>query len=368
MNKPKSILKLNALPQIKNSSEIIEGIFEKPFVFCTRHFNSKCIEHYKKANISEGFYICPYGFTTYHTKINNKKTIYTSIEVEGKRNRKLTKKYKTKKDIKKVHTLKDFYKLNKWESESNSIYTAKSNILRDFDKETSIVEQKREILDDVLHELRKLNNMIKKQAFSMLKGFENKNPIIDFIELKAKNIYATSQTISVRLNAYDFTLNPEIVELNPLKKIGIYRKFEKAKYNVQILTQDLDISIRFKGKSHTKKLCYDIIEILPYILFDNAIKFNHEKNDITCEFIKKKGELSEIIVSNYAILPDKKELSRLTEKHFRSENVIEKGTGKGLHLASMICEQHDFDLIFDSVEKEIINGKPFGIFQVKIRL
>jgi len=373
MNKPKKILKLNSLPKLSSeTNKPINGIYEKCFKFCTNNFNSKCKEYYKNVKLKKGYYICPYGFSSLNTEINGKQIIYTSFELKGKRNRSLAKKYKSKQDNKRVFSIEELEEIIKTEENSNSIFTAKNNILRDYDKNTSIVEHKKEILDDTLHELRKLNNMLKKQAFTLKTEVGKEKSSFEIIKQLTKNIYATTQAVSIRLNAYDFTLNPDIIEANPKKNIGIYRKFEKARHNIKVITKEDDISIDFIGNSRTFNECYDIIEILPYILFDNAIKYNHDKNNISCEFIEKNGLLEKVIVSNKAILPSKSEIKELTEKHFRSSiSKSTTGSGKGLYIASLICEYHDYELIIETEEEKEEkeeNNKIIGMFNVIIKI
>lgn len=358
----------SSLPRIISKDEKpIDGVFEKTHTFCNQNFNSNCKEHYQKIGKIEGFHVCPYGFTTYVASVNNKQIIYTSIEVDKKINRKLLKKNKKKNEKNKRFSASEIIDLVKWESNLEASITAKKNILRDYDKNVLHVSQKKEVLDDTLHELRKLNNVLKKQAFLLKSEVGKYTDTSEELKLRAKNIYATSQLVSARLNAYDFTLNPEIIETNPPANLSLYRKFEKAKHCLEVITSELGIPINFIGQSREQHNCFEIVDVLPFILFENAIKFCHEKQPIQCKFKEVNGKLHEICIVNKALLPKEEDLVKLKNKHFRSINIENiKGTGKGLYIASLICEYHNIELSIETANAKYHDGKKIGDFIIKL--
>ena len=76
-------------------------------------------------------------------------------------------------------------------------------------KETYI--DKIEILDNTFHELRKLNQELKLQTEHLIYQSNNFswNNVGD-IKYLSQNIFSTSQLISIRLNTYDFGVNPNL--------------------------------------------------------------------------------------------------------------------------------------------------------------
>lgn len=362
-------METNSLPKVISvDKKPIDGNFEKKFSFCENNFNNKCTEYYKSIKGKEGIHTCPYGFTSVNAKVNSKEVIYTSIEVDKFSNRKSTKKHKKKDVNKKRFSKEEIEKIIIWESNLQANFTAKKNILRDYDKNVLKVSQKKEVLDDTLHELRKLNNVLKKQAFLLKSELTKDSPSSLEIKNRSKNIYATSQLVSARLNAYDFTLNPEIIETNPPAKISFYRKFEKARHCLEVITSDLDIPIIFTGNSNSLHTCFDIVDVLPFILFENAIKFNYKNNPIECIFNESNGCLNEIIIKNKAVLPNSEELSELKTKHYRSKAADSiSGTGKGLFIANLICEYHNVSLDIDTKIEKKEDNKDIGDFIVKLK-
>lgn len=123
------------------------------------------------------------------------------------------------------------------------------------------------------------------------------------------------------------------------------------------------INIHFEGNSSAEGLVRDIVEILPYILFQNAIKYSPESSTIRCHFEENEDTLTVTVLNDGPIL-DKDEVERVTEKQWRGKNAQEKfdGSGKGLYLAKLICETNQIHLQINSFKK---NGD-IGIFEAKL--
>lgn len=345
--------------------KIKNGVLENSFLFCNRNFNSTCKKHYDSIKNKNGIFICPYGFSS----LNHNSENYTSILVEKNHNKKLSKRNTNKKDSKVVHSLDVVDRIKKYFQSIDARVNAKQHIIRKFDKESSVFSTKKETLDDTLHELRKLNNILKKQAYTLKIDLEKSYNTNYNINLRSKNILSTTQLISARLNAYDFTLNPELIELSPKNNIAIYKKFDKAKQCLEVITNDLMININLKGTSNCKFECYNIIDLLPFILFENAIKYNYKDSEINCEFINdNNSKLDKIIVSNKAIIPSETELSKLKDKHFRGQNSSNiNGSGKGLYIAELICNFNSFFIEIEiEKEKELENKEILGTFKTII--
>lgn len=364
------MIRINSFPFISDiEKKPSDGVYEKKFIFCDRNHNHKCIEHYKSIKNKKGFHICPYGFSSYVTELNLQPIIYSSLEIKGYTNRKFLRKNKNKNDEKRLFLEQELKKIVDWESNIEANINAKTNILRNYDQSVKVVSQKKEVLDDTLHELRKLNNVLKKQAFILKSELEKNNARFQELKIRSKNIYSTSQLVSARLNAYDFTLNPEIIESNPPIKISLYRKFEKARHCLEVITDEMNINIDFSGTSRSMGEFYEIIDILPFILFENAIKFNYDKNPITCEFIESENSLKEIIIKNKTQLPQEKDLDKLKQKHFRSQSIEDiVGSGKGLYIASLICDYHNIEMTIETKHNEVINGKAIGDFMIRLNI
>jgi signal transduction histidine kinase len=363
-------MKLEPLPYIVSPNEKpVDGIMESKFTFCNKNFNHNCTSHYNGIMDKIGEFKCPYGFSTVAILINGKKKIITSIELIGSNDRKALKKNKKKNENKRKYTKSELYTLLEWYRDTESAILAKQNIINDLDKQSSKVTQKEEVLDDTLHELRKLNNALKKQAFYLRNEIEKGNINSNEFSIRTKNILSTSQLISARLNAYDFTLNPGSIELNPKVKVNIYKKFEKASHTLELFLKEKNQKINFYGNCHCLIEFYEIIEILPFILLENAIKYSQDNSIIDCRFTMKGDRIDTVEVTNKAFLPDKNEMPKLFYKKYRGKITTDvSGTGIGLFIAQMICEYNGIEISIETRQESVIDNKPFGEFKVRLRI
>lgn len=351
-------------------AEVSDGVFQLKHKYC-ENYNHICKTFY--SSLQDNIVLnCPYGFAAYKTIINGKSRIFTSLNIDGKSNRKEIQRRQKEFEKRYKLTLAEFKQYIDWFSDIEANFNSNKNLLRNIDSSTIKVEQKKEILDDTLHELRKLNNQLKKQAFFLTKECEKGNPSFLAVDDKSKNILSTSQLISVRLNSYDFTLNPGLVESQDKVSINIYKKFEKAKHCLEMLANEKGINIEFIGNSHFMHKCYEIFDILPFLVFENAIKYSPKNKTIKCVFTTDNDVLIKIECSNYCYIPDNDELSKLTSKGIRGKSVLNKtdGTGKGLYLAKLICDFHEITLSLKT-EKLPNSNSPSdfdGVFKVVLEI
>lgn len=355
------------IPYIEDITLIPEdGTLCKIHDFCKRVYNSKCQAHYKKCSSTEGFHTCPYGFATYVSKNNSSSDIYSSLRVRGVSNQKWLKKRIKKNEISPQFEKDSLVQLVKESDLLKAEQTYSRNVVRDIDKKETTVNSKKELLDDTLHELRRINKQLKKQAFFLEKELANDDFDLNSVRDKSKNILSSAQLVSVRLNAYDFTLNPGLVETGRMSDMNLYKKFEKARYCLSLFAQEQGNSIDFIGSCHDSVQAYEILEILPYVLLENGLRYSLKGKKITCRFVLEESKLESISVENIGPIVQKEEIPSLTEKGIRAKSVEGKikGTGKGLYIVKLICDYHGFDL---SIESDPLDQN-FGVFKVTVKM
>lgn len=114
---------------------------------------------------------------------------------------------------------------------------------------------------------------------------------------------------------------------------------------------------------------YPILDTLPYLLLDNAIKYSAAETSIKCYIGRVSGHIFVRVRSRGPLL-EEDEIERVTESGFRGENgrmMCSEGGGRGLALAEMICRLHEATLGVEcKSEGYAVNGVDFGVFEVNI--
>lgn len=125
----------------------------------------------------------------------------------------------------------------------------------------------------------------------------------------------------------------------------IYRKFDKVARLLDYQAQESGTSIKITGTSFGTYECNDMVELLPYLLLDNAIKYSMWNKEIKLNFSEFGNKLI-VEVDSFSKRPVEHELNSLLERGVRSRNVIEKteGQGLGLYLARYICEANNINI------------------------
>jgi signal transduction histidine kinase len=144
-----------------------------------------------------------------------------------------------------------------------------------------------------------------------------------------------------------------------------------------VVGQEVD-SLRANAKTRQMELVYDKPDNCPIMdidegkirqvimnFIDNAIYYSHPDTKININLIVDNGEVL-FTVKDTGIGVPKSERDQLFTKFYRASNAKKTrpdGTGVGLFLAKKIVDDHDGDVVFDSVEGK---GSTFG-FKLPIK-
>lgn len=255
----------------------------------------------------------------------------------------------------------------------NSSHSITSKERLEFDKKTRDLEADIRLLNDTIHEIRKINNQIKSSSLQLsneLKSVYIEEEHFQRIKNIRKNIEANSQLLSIRMDAYDMLLNPEYGGEDMIVPIDVYRKVDKIRKCLYAIRVEKGLNIILNGHTERKYRLNNNIELALFIIFENAIKYSPENETITADFFEVGDDL-EIIVSNLGVQPSDEEFPRLRERGFRSENVTEKtnieGSGLGLYLLEQICVSNNVKLqIYTGPNVKKFNGINYTPFNVKL--
>ncbi len=329
------------------SGIVSDGTMQKLPQFCIHQCNSKkCRDFYAGLKGESGRYKCPYGFAVCVEQIAGVPVFFVGMDVVGISDKKL---------VQKRTTAKDFIpRLKKEQYEERLIIMANmANSIEDYYSQAQGTllaadnyQSKIETLDNTFHELRKLNGRLKASVEWLTMLLDNSGFQQEAMLSKAsKDIFAASQLISIRLSTYDLILNPNSALNYTKSPLAIYKKFDKVARLLDYQAQESGTIIKITGNSYCTYECSDMVELLPYLLLDNAIKYTMWGKDTNLIF-QEIGNKLKVTVKSFSIRPADQELNSLLERGIRSKNVTseKEGQGLGLYLARYICDANNISI------------------------
>jgi K+-sensing histidine kinase KdpD len=320
------------------------------------------VRFFKSLPEEETLHIDPVGFTVLPLTLGGRRRMVCGVRVEGFYDRKKTK-AKIGADFNPVLPLAVFVDTV---AKFRSVAVAPQAELHQAAEQ---IESK-EFVSFTMHEIRKLNLQIKSQAEEMNSSLTRGQPDAKFLEYRAQNIFATSALISMRLDAYDFHINPAVFATATRNPIAVYKKFEKTKHCLQIASQKQHKNIKLEGASFHSILGYTVFELLPFVLLENAIKYSPGEQDISVTFGEMNNRL-EVTVESLGPMLLPEEESQVFHRRFRGTHAkdLTEGTGVGLHFAKLVCDLHNINISVQSDHREMLrlNGISYSMFRVRLQ-
>jgi len=317
--------------------------------YCSKKMNQKCRFFY--SNIKEpGFYTCPHGFHSYASKYSlENNQIYTSLYIKKLANNKLKKKGWVKNVFKEEEIIRLIGLFEQQEKIMLSIKTESANEI--------------ELIGSMFHEIRKLSRNINEAGTVIQKTILHDND--KFIVNLLDDIVQLISMIMIRVNSYELIKNPGAITSAMQPGIQVYKKFDKNRYFFKQPCKNKGIGIEFINNCYITIDGYEIFDILPYILLDNAVKYSPNNNDIIVNYNDQQKIIS---IKNYGPLIEDDEIVNLGKRGFRGKNAKEySGSGLGLNIARQICELHKIKMKFRTEgAKKIILKKEYKQFVVEL--
>lgn len=319
-------------------------VFHIPQCCQLNHDGNKCRMFYADLSDNPGVYTCPFGFAVGVEYINDKRIYFCGLNVLKVSDRRLLRKYLKDNDftprLSKEHYHSIIDKLQRAEL-NQEIRNTKIDLQANEDE----FLDKKILIEDTIHELRKLNGEFKIQCEELIYMVDDIHN--ERIHQQAVKAFSTSQLMSIRLDTYDFGMNP-INLLNKTKQpMSIHKKTTKAAKALFSKATANNVFVRWDGESFCEYMATDVVELLPYILIENGIKYSLPKRDLTIHF-EESGNVLQVTITSYSLRPSEQEMNKLTERGYRGVNAgyLKQGKGIGLYLANVICEYHDIGMEF----------------------
>lgn len=343
--------KITAIPVWNEELEQLEaGCFTGIFDICVKQKRKTCRKYYEEIKKVKGFHTCPAGLSSY----NSGAEIYSGVRIAG---------YYDNSKIKNSKSYLPAIPANIiLESIANSKALEKSLLGREvqaaFDKD---------LVDFCLHEVRQYNLVIKRSSEEYLTSKIKDQ--IDFEKL-TKTIFASSSSITNRLNMYDFESNPHIVTASTPFQASVYQKFQKASHCLEIYARDNNVRVApFKGRLITNIDMFPIFDFVPHVLLENAIKYSPPDQTVEVSFEDYSNSF-EVKIESLGPALARDELPKIFNKGFRGRNasiVSANGGGYGLYFAKLISELHNLQLSASMNDSFIeLNNIAYAKFSVTI--
>lgn len=218
-------------------------------------------------------------------------------------------------------------------------------------------EQKRrdQIQDEIsllIHDLRRFSNSIYQAAVATKKAIFDGNG--NEALLKIENTLAAQAMLRIRTDILDLAESKETQADE--ERVPVYRKFDKVVKSFQPGSILKKVDLKIIGASHSLVIGPDCVEIIAYILVDNALKYSPANHSITVNVLERQQEI-EIEVTSLGPIIEKDEIEAIFEKGVRSraaQQIEASGTGYGLYLAKSLALRFKASITVEQSGTEIV--------------
>lgn len=342
----------------KGIGEITNGIDIVVPSYCKRNCenNEKCKQYYRKLeNASPGLYQCPYGFSSYVFQVEDDTQIFTCLRVEGAYNSKVL-----------LPKIRDEGKT--YREISVAALEKYAEAYREFWTNQYKYDKYKKFVDDIFHDVRKFNQQIKIKNDRLFRKSQAGQKFGEILEL-SKSIHVISWFLTLRLNNHDFLYNEEMMRADVPSDYNIYKIIHKVKICMIERAEAKNIKIRMSANHQFRDMkAYDCVQLLPFLILDNAIKYSPNGENIDILLVEKENR-QHVTIQSLGPMVCEEELEKICNQGYRgveAEKVTDDGMGIGLYTAKCICEINGIILqVYSSKEnKKRVGNVDYSEFTV----
>lgn len=232
-------------------------------------------------------------------------------------------------------------------------------------------ENIKQVLEGTLHEVRRFNSEISGYSEKLYRSLSEGNSNGVNLTEAANTIFYTSGMLSARLAFADLELNPAGVANQALLSSGIYKKFEKSKHILTSKARAKHIQFQFNGASFYTQDLMQAFELVPFVIFENAIKYSPNNEGVSVDFDESIAGTLLVKVASIGPTVDSSEISKLTIRGARGANAVKSGVagdGLGLFLVNFLCTLNNVELRLHSEQsvKYSVANIPYSKFTVTL--
>lgn len=225
------------------------------------------------------------------------------------------------------------------------------------------------ILAFVLHELRHIEATLDANATQLSIGIKGEKTddqrIREYVPLVMEDVYALHTWLAVA----DYYLDPDQFAREPKQRRSLYQVFDKARINLRRRLKARQVSVSLRGEGDHFVQAHRIIGIVPFILFDNAIKYAPKGTAIEVR-IEERTHFHAVSVSSVGPDVPEEEHALLFEPGYRgiaARTMSPEGNGLGLTLLQTILRYHDATASTRSLPPRYkVNGIECSNFEVQL--
>ena len=221
------------LPRIKEGN-FKDGMVISAMPNCKEKYNKEsCKTFYDKLKEREdGYYMCPAGYTVVKRTKNNEVYFYSGLRVKGFYNKK--KKLVEGSENCSIITQDFFERLILADDETESLQVE--------------IETEKEIHQDLLHDIRKLDGLIKNKSEEIIAKYLGEDNLRDIVQ-RVRNIHAMEELIACKYSVYDLVKNISVLNIGNSSNVIVYKKFDKVRY-ILLNYRNKGVAIHFEGASY----------------------------------------------------------------------------------------------------------------------
>lgn len=214
-------------------------------------------------------------------------------------------------------------------------------------------------LTALVHDLRHLSSSIYYSAIEAERAAKE-NSLHEARDL-IKTIIASQTMLKVRIDYLDFSNS--VNRFDEIEKIPVYSRVDKVIRCFKADARHKNIEINLSGNSYRLAEGPNILDIIPYTLIENAIKYSPKNSEITVRVQDTDAE-TEVSVTSFGPVLVEGEEAKIFERGFRganAKNIRQNGTGLGLSVAREVIATFTGSLsVNQSNEHRVIDGVPYA--------
>ena len=201
-----------------------------------------------------------------------------------------------------------------------------------------------------LHDIKTAVGLVLRNAEALvpIETFEDEEKL-ERGDPKLTRMYKSVQLLKTRLDLASMVANPESAKYGRRRATPVYKVFHKMVRVFHEEAQKRGVVLKMSGISFNKPSARDSFETIALVLLDNATKYAAEGSTVSV-VVKDVGRGCAVSVESSGHVVPAGERAKIFDRGFRcsrARSTASKGSGLGLHIATIVAEAHGFALRYE---------------------